>query len=119
MKSNYGRAGETITLKWQNGLFLPIAGTTSLEKLAAERVAEQLFLTLLEAFNQQGRNTSAKPSAPTYAPTLFAKEKQARERGIKKPAFEVAMRSLFAANKICQQPYGPPSRGTSKLVSSR
>ena len=34
MKSNYGPAGETITLKWKNGLFLPVAGTTSLEKLA-------------------------------------------------------------------------------------
>ena len=119
MKSNYGPAGETITLKWKNGLFLPVAGTTSLEKLAAEQAAEQLFLTLLDAFNQQGRNTSAKPNAPTYAPTLFAKEKQARERGIRKPAFEVAMRSLFTADKICLEPYGPPSRGTSKLVLRR
>jgi RecA-family ATPase len=119
MKSNYGPAGETITLKWKNGLFLPVAGPTSLEKLAAEQAAEQLFLTLLGEFNQQGRNTSAKPNAPTYAPTLFAKEKQARERGIRKLGFEVAMRSLFAANIICAEPYGPPSRGTSKLVSRR
>jgi RecA-family ATPase len=119
MKSNYGPAGETITLKWKDGLFLPVAGTTNLEKLATEQAAEQLFLALLDSFNQQGRNTSAKPSAPTYAPTLFAKEKQARERGIRKPAFEAAMRSLFAAKKICQQSYGPPSRGTSKLVSCR
>ena len=119
MKSNYGPAGETIMLKWKNGLFLPVAGTTSLEKLAAEQAAEQLFLALLGAFNQQGRNTSAKSNAPTYAPTLFAKEKQARERGIRKPAFEVAMRSLFAADKIYAEPYGPPSRGTSKLVLRR
>ena len=26
------------------------------------------------------------------------------------------MRSLFAADKICLEPYGPPSRGTSKLA---
>jgi RecA-family ATPase len=119
MKSNYGPAGETITLRWKNGLFLPVAGTTSLEKLAAEQAAEQLFLTLLDTFNQQGRNTSVKPNAPTYAPTLFAKEKPARDRGIRKHAFEVAMRSHFAAEKICLERYGPPSRGTSKLVLRR
>ena len=119
MKSNYGPAGETITLKWKNGLFLPVAGTTGLEKLATEQAAEQLFLTLLDTFNQQCRNTSAKPNAPTYAPTLFAKEKQARDRGIRKHAFEVAMRSLFTADKIRLESYGPPSRGTSKLVCCR
>ena len=119
MKSNYGPAGETITLKWKNGLFLPVAGTTGLEKLATEQAAEQLSLTLLDTFNQQCRNTSAKPNAPTYAPTLFAKEKQARDRGIRKHAFEVAMRSLFTADKIRLESYGPPSRGTSKLVCCR
>jgi RecA-family ATPase len=116
MKSNYGPVGETINLRWKNGLFLPVGGVSNLETLAAEQAAEQLFFTLLGEFNQQGRNTSAKPTAPTYAPTLFSKEKQARERGIQKPAFEVAMRGLFAAKKICLEPFGPPSRGTSKLV---
>ncbi len=95
MKSNYGPIGETITLRWTKGLFLPVGSMSSLEKAAAEQAAEQMFLTLLDQFNRQGRNTSAKPYAPNYAPTLFAKEKQARERGIKKTSFEAAMRSLF------------------------
>jgi hypothetical protein len=107
---------QTITLRWSKGLFLPIGGMSHLEKLAAEQAAEQLFLTLLEEFNRQGRNTSAKPNAPTYAPTLFAKEKQARKLGIKRANFEEAMRNLFAADKIQLQPYGPPSKATSKLV---
>jgi hypothetical protein len=89
-----------------------------LEKLAAERAAEQIFLTLLDEFNRQGRNTSAKPSAPTYAPTLFAKEKQARDHHIKKANFEVAMRNLFSAGKVGLEPYGSPSRDTSRLVST-
>jgi RecA-family ATPase len=102
MKANYG----------------PVGGVTSLEKLAAERAAEQIFLTLLDEFNRQGRNTSAKPSAPTYAPTLFAKEKQARDHHIKKANFEVAMRNLFSAGKVGLEPYGSPSRDTSRLVST-
>ena len=116
MKSNYGPVGETINLRWNNGLFLPVGGVTNLEKLAAEQAAEQLFLTLLDQFNRQGRNLCDKPNAPNYAPTVFANDKQARERGIKKAAFKVAMNNLFATDKICLEPYGPPSRGTSKLA---
>ena len=118
-KNNYGPISEDVLLRYQNGLFLPVGGTSSLEKAAAEQAAEQMFLTLLDQFNRQGRNTSPKPNAPNYAPTLFAKEKQARQRGIKKAGFEAAMRNLFAADKICLEPYGPPSRGTSKLTSRK
>ena len=118
MKSNYGPIGETITLRWRNGLFLPVGGTSHLEKAAAEQAAEQLFLTLLTEFNRQGRHTSAKPYAPNFAPTLFAQEKQAKQQKIRKADLVAAMRSLFAAEKIRAQPYGPPSRETSKLVST-
>jgi RecA-family ATPase len=116
MKSNYGPVGETVAVRWKDGLFLPVAGVSSLERLAAEQKAEQLFLTLLDRFTRQGRNTCEKPSAPTYAPTLFAKESEARELGIRKADFEGAVRRLFAAEKICLEPYGAPCRGTSRLV---
>lgn len=119
MKANYGPIGETINLRWKNGLFVPVDGVGNLERLAVEQAAEHLFLSLLDELSRQGRNTSAQPNAPTYAPTLFAKEKQARERGTRKVAFEVAMRNLFAAGKISLEPYGPPSRGTSRLVPSK
>jgi RecA-family ATPase len=116
MKSNYGPVGETVTVRWKDGLFLPVAGVSSVEKLAAEQKAEQLFLTLLDRFTRQGRNTCEKPSAPTYAPTLFAKEHEAQELGIRKTDFEGAMRKLFAAEKIYLEPYGPRCRATSRLV---
>jgi RecA-family ATPase len=116
MKANYGPVGEMVTVRWNDGLFLPVTRATSLEKLAAGQKAEQLFLTLLDTFTRQGRNTCEKPSAPTYAPTLFAKESEAREAGIRKADFEGAMSRLFAAEKICLERYGSPSRATSRLV---
>ena len=116
MKSNYGPVGEMVTVRWKDGLFLPVTGVSNLEKLAAEQKNDQLFLTLLDRFSRQGRNTCEKPSAPTYAPTLFAKEGEARELSIRKADFDGAMRRLFAAEKICLEPYGPPCRGTSRLV---
>jgi AAA domain len=43
MKSNYGPIGETITLKWKKGLFLPVAGTSNLEKAAAEQAGRAII----------------------------------------------------------------------------
>ena len=118
MKTNYSRPGETITLKWKDGLFLPVGGISNLEKLAAEQRACQTFLTLLGRFNGQGRITCEKPNANNYAPTLFAKEKEAKEARIKKADFETAMRSLFADDKIRLDPYGPRCRDRFKLVAT-
>ena len=116
MKSNYGPAGETINLRWKNGLFVPVGGVTNLEKLAYEQKAEQLFLDLLHRFTVQGRNLSDKPSANNYAPAMFAQEKLATEQKIRKVNFETAMRNLFAADKIRVETYGPKSKKASKLV---
>ena len=68
-------------------------------------------------FHQPRPQYQRKDKRNNYAPTLFAKEKEAKELTIRKADFEAAMRRLFAANKIAVEPYGFPSRGTSKLVS--
>jgi RecA-family ATPase len=116
MKSNYGPIGETITLKWNKGLFLPIGGASALEKAAAEQTAEQMFLTLLTRFTRQGRNVSDKPTSHGYAPTNFAADPEAKAKHIIKAAFADAMQRLFAADKIRVETYGRPSRQASKLV---
>ena len=77
MKANYGPVGETITLRWQNGLFLPTGTMGTLDKMAAEKKIDDVFLTLLNRFNREGRNVSHKPSAHGYAPTLFRREDEA------------------------------------------
>jgi len=65
-----------------------------------------------------GRNVSDKPTAPNYAPTEFAEEREAKAAGIKKAALKEAMRQLFATNKIRIVQYGRPSRLASKLEPS-
>jgi RecA-family ATPase len=116
MKSNYGPIGETINLRWSKGLFVPVGGTSDLEKAVAEQEANQLFLTLLDQANRERNNVSSKRTARNYAPMLFAKEKQARQRKIRKSDFEAAMRRLLEGGKIKVEPYGAPSRDFSKLV---
>jgi RecA-family ATPase len=105
-KNQYGPKGETITLRYQDGLFLPVPGMAALDKAAAEQRAEQVFLELLRRLRSQGRNVSHKPTANNYAPTDFAKEREAKAAHIKKPDFEAAMRRLFDTNSIHVEVYG-------------
>jgi RecA-family ATPase len=116
MKANYGPCGETITLRWQNGLFLPQAAMGTTAKMAAEQAADNLFLKLLDKFQAQGRNVSHQKSANAYAPAVFAKDPEAKAAGIRKPVLVEAMERLFAATRIKVEDYGRPSNPHTKLV---
>ena len=62
MKSNYGPKGEPMKLIWRNGLFVP---ESVAEVVAKASNAETVFLQLLDAYNNEGRNVSASHSAIT------------------------------------------------------
>jgi RecA-family ATPase len=115
-KSNYSKVSTSIALRWQHGVWVPIAGASSFDKMAKEQTADRLFLTLLARFNDQGRNVSEKAAARNYAPTVFAKETDAKKDRVRKLDFEDAMRRLFATSAIAVQAYGPPSRGFTRVV---
>jgi RecA-family ATPase len=116
MKSNYGPIGETINLRWKNGLFVPAGGVSNLERLAAEQATDLLFMDLLARFSRQGRNVSDKLNASNYAPAIFAGQPEAKTAHVSKSALAAAMDRLFAADKIHVESYGRPSRLYSKLV---
>ena len=114
-KNNYGPVSETIVLRYQGGLFLPLPGIGSLEKVAKDAKADEVFIDLLTRLNREGRNVSYKPG-PTYAPAIFAKEDEAKKAAMGSKALEAAMRRLFQANKIQNEPYGKPSNPHARLV---
>jgi RecA-family ATPase len=118
MKNNYGPIGARVLLRWKNGVFVPEPGEGTLEKAAAERRAEELFLTLLNRFNGQGRNVSDK-IGPSYAPALFAKEAETKAAKVGRTALAAAMARLFSAGKIHMEPYGYPSRGTFRIAAGQ
>jgi RecA-family ATPase len=47
-KNQYGPLGENVVLRWRNGLFLPEPGISSLDKIAREAKADEMFLNLLK-----------------------------------------------------------------------
>jgi RecA-family ATPase len=109
-KNNYGPVSESITLRYQNGLFLPVSGIGLLDQAAQDAKADEVFLDLLDRFTAENRNVSDKASR-SYAPALFVKEEEAKRAGFtRSKVFEAAMRRLFKAKKIWNEPYGRPSR---------
>jgi len=115
VKANYGPVGETIMLRWDNGLFLPVAGQSTLEKLAREQKVDSLFLMLLNRWTRQGRAVSDKAKANAYAPSAFASEPEAKADNVSKQELAAAMDRLFRSGRIHSAAYGPPSRGWTKL----
>jgi RecA-family ATPase len=114
-KNQYGPLGESVMLRYQRGLFLPEGGISSLDKLAREAKADEIFLDQLRRFAGDGRNVSYKPTAPNFAPTAFAAEAEAKKHGIRKADFNAAMSRLFSTGKIYNETYGKPSRPFERL----
>lgn len=110
MKANYAQTGQEVRLRWQAGAFkIAVNGDNGFAATADRSKAERVFLTLVQAYTDEGRYVSPHPNAPTYAPPYFAKDPRAE--GIKKLGFTNAMNSLFAAGRIeVSQSDGPPSK---------
>ena len=115
MKMNYGPRGEALRLRWQNGLFVPIAMNEK-AKAAIELATEATFLAMLDAYTAQGRRVSSKPSS-SYAPTVFAADK-ALANGLTKSDLANGMNALFAKKQIISKDEGPPSRRVSYIARS-
>jgi len=119
LKNQYGRMDETITLQYQNGLFLPIspsgADASPLGKISQDAIADDVFVTILRRFTRENRNASHSPGN-SYAPALFAQEKEAIQAGLKSKTLAAAMRRLFEVKKIENKPYGRPSRPNYRLA---
>jgi RecA-family ATPase len=116
-KNQYGPKSDNITLRYTDGMFLPVKGKTSIEKVAHEADVDRLFLSLLTKINNRNDKVSSRVGAHAYAPTVLAAEAEAKEAGVKKDAFKDAMARLLDADKIHNEQYGPKSRDTWKLVT--
>jgi RecA-family ATPase len=116
-KSNYGPINETIVLRWKDGVYIVEPGKGTFERLAAEAEIDDLFIKLLRRFAERGRNVSDKVS-PSYAPTVFAGEPEARKAKVNKQAFAEAMARLFASGRLRVVTEGPASRVRSRIVET-
>ena len=114
-KNQYGNLPDSIILRYQNGMFLPVQGILSLDKAAQLETAKEVFLMLLHQYDLANRTVSDK-SGRSYAPALFAREDETKKAGLHTKILEIAMRDLFKERKIWNEPCGKPSRPTYRLA---
>jgi RecA-family ATPase len=110
-KAQFSNAEDTVyRLRRKPGHFVyegREGGGAPYDKAAASTKAERVFVSLLTAYDEQGRSLSSKPG-PNYAPTIFEGSDDAE--GIKKTAFRRAMDRLFKAGRIHVETTGPRSK---------
>jgi RecA-family ATPase len=72
LKNNYGPLAERIVLRYRNGLFLPEAGQSTLEKLARDQKVDETFLDVLGKLIKQNRPVSPSAHASNHGPKVIA-----------------------------------------------
>jgi RecA-family ATPase len=117
LKNNRAKQGDKIKLVYTNGLFLPEQQKPPAEKAAQDSKADEMFMKLLRKFatDGSGRTVGVK-TGTTYAPAMFAKDKEARAARITKAMLLQAMERLIADKKIRSIEFGPPSKLRNKLI---
>jgi RecA-family ATPase len=115
-KNQFGPMSASIVLRYRNGLFLPEASMSGLDKIARQAKADDVFLDLLKRFTSEGRNLSHNAGSRTYAPTIFTSETEAKKHQLRKVELEAAMNRLFEAKKIHVENYGRPSRPYTRIT---
>jgi RecA-family ATPase len=99
-KNQYGARDETIGLRWQGGLFLPIVPLSDEEELGREETAEEVFMALLERFVSQGRRVADNLRSPQAAAKQFVLEAEAERYALTVEMLDAARRRLFDKGRI-------------------
>lgn len=112
-KSNYGPAGETVRVRWQEGVFVTDGGGSGAPQSSLAQVAvESAFLDCLDALQASGREVGPH-AGKAYAPPIFEQMPQAR--GLKAKALAAAQERLIATGTIAVVKIGPPSKALDRI----
>lgn len=112
-KANYGRAGDVLSVRWRDGVFVPLDGIDGLDAMARARKADDTFLRLLDLLNDRGMSVSAN-TGTTYAPAVFAHHPDAN--GVTKKELTASLHRLLTRREIKVEEFGSPSRRRTRLV---
>jgi RecA-family ATPase len=109
-KANYAASGIDIPMRYSNGVFVPDYPSGN----AFRPPAEDVFLSILDAFLSQDRPVSASRNAGNYAPKEFARSEL--RQGYHKVDFERALERLFSREAVRNEPYGRRSDERFKII---
>lgn len=113
MKSNYGKTGDEVRLRWREGAFVIDDGHTPAGSTLLAARAERVFCDLLSMFNRTGQNCSD-VTGTSYAPAKMAKHPDAK--GVSKKSLADAMQRLIDRGDVRIVREGPTSRQRKRLI---
>jgi hypothetical protein len=58
MKNNYGDLGGKFDLVFEDGLFRRVIGPSGFDRMAAEALADEVFMMMVRRFNAQNWNAT-------------------------------------------------------------
>ena len=61
VKANYGRTGEQVSVRWQDGIYVIDSGADPLVENLVKTAVDKVFLMLLTLFNSQDQNSPFNP----------------------------------------------------------
>lgn len=110
-KNNYGPKGNSIILRYQNGLFLPERGMSTLERAEHDMRVDNSYLDGLRKLLDQGQATSPQVQSPHYVPRLIA----ANDKSVRLKDLEASQQRLLDSRRIHIASEGKPSRPVRRL----
>ena len=113
MKANYGRTGEAIAIRWDDGVYVLDAGDDPAVESLIHSAVDKLFLELLAIFTMQGQNVGT-VTGTSYAPAKMVQHPKAK--GFSKNQLAASMQRLLDSEKIKVVTEGSKSRQRSRLV---
>ena len=114
LKNNYGPLAESIVLRFRNGLFLPEAGLSTLEKLARDQKVDETFLDVLGKLIKQNRPVSPSSHASNYGPKVIAGHPDGK--AYKQRDYRDALERLLTADRIHIASFGPRTKTVRHLA---
>jgi RecA-family ATPase len=119
-KSNWARCGETVEMRWKDGVFIHKPQPAGTLGAIGRGHAERVFLELLDTMTATKRAVSHIVSANNYAPRVFAGMPKDKREGLRQKDFKEAMERLLSGSKpaLVVDEYGPPSGRRVRLARS-
>ena len=111
-KANYGRVGEELTVRWDDGIYVLDKGTDPVAQTLIDSKTDDLFLELLRLFADKNQNVGAVPGT-SYAPAKMTKH--TKGKGFSKEQFAASMQRLLDDKIIEVVTEGSASRRRSRL----
>jgi RecA-family ATPase len=112
-KANFATIGDTIKLRWKDGILVPEESIPSYFR----RPVEDVFLALLDEHNGANRRPLSESSnATNYAPRVFSNLRESERDNYRQADFQRAMEILFKGRKIKSVSYGRKGDERRKIV---